>query len=96
MGGPGLFDCWIFIGILLMETAGVARDACGAGGPARHGGKCTRIAGNHGTFPGGGDGRCGEGGLVVPVPRQAIGEKCTRIAGNHGTFPGGEAVVLAG
>ena len=52
-GRPGLFDCWIFIGILLMETAGAARDACGAGGPARHGGKCTRIAGNRGTFPGG-------------------------------------------
>ena len=36
-----------------METAGAAREACGAGAPASHGGKCTGIAGNPGTFPGG-------------------------------------------
>ena len=99
-----------------VETEGAARVACGADAPARHGGKCTRIAGNRGTFPGGGDGRCREsslwsrcpsktwgkvhqnrgksrhfprgwrrkvrqGGLVVPVPRQAIGESAPESRG---------------
>ena len=46
-----------------VETAGAARGACGAGAQTSYGGKCTRIAGNRGTFPEGGDGRCGERGL---------------------------------
>ena len=43
-----------------VETAGAARDGCRAGAPASHGGKCTKIAGNRGTFPGGRGGRCRE------------------------------------
>ena len=57
-----------------VETAGAAREACGAGAPASHGGKCTKIAGNPGTFPGGGDGRCGERGLWSRCPSKPRGK----------------------
>ena len=46
-----------------VETEGAARGVCGAGSPACRGGKCTKIAENRGTFPGGGNGKCGERGL---------------------------------
>ena len=52
-----------------VETEGAARVACGAGGPARHGGKCTRIAGNRGTFPGRRKRQVQREGPVKPVPR---------------------------
>ena len=42
------------------EAAGAARCGCRAGAPASHGGKCTKIAGIPGTFPGGRGGRCHE------------------------------------
>ena len=57
-----------------VETAGAAREACGAGAPASCGGKCTRIAEIPGTFPGGGDGRCGERGLWSRCPSKPRGK----------------------
>ena len=52
-----------------VETEGAARVACGADAPARHGGKCTRIAGNRGTFPGRRKRQVQREGPVKPVPR---------------------------
>ena len=51
-----------------VETAGAARDGCRAGAPASHGGKCTKIAGNRGTFP------VPRDVAVEPMPQQATGK----------------------
>ena len=52
-----------------VETAGAAREACGADTQTRHGGKYTRIAGNRGTFPGRRKRQVQREGPVKPVPR---------------------------
>ena len=57
-----------------VETAGAAREACGAGAPASHGGKCIKIAEIPGTFPGDGNGRCGERGLWSRCPSKLRGK----------------------
>ena len=69
-----------------VETAGAARGACGAGAQTSYGGKCTRIAGNRGTFPGGGDGRCGERGLWCRCPDKLRG-KVHQNSGESRHFP---------
>ena len=69
-----------------VETAGAAREACGAGAPASCGGKCTKIAEIPGTFPGGGDGRCGERGLWSRCPSKPRG-KVHQNRGKSRHFP---------
>ena len=67
-----------------VETEGAARVACGADAPARHGGKCTRIAGNRGTFPGRRKRQVQREGPVKPVPSN---EKRLAALGSRGRGP---------
>ena len=68
--------------------ASAAREACGAGTPAGHGGKCTIFAEKPGTFPEGGNAKCSERGLWSRCPGRPRG-KVHQNRGNSRNFPGG-------
>ena len=72
-----------------VETMSAAREACGAGTHASHGGKCTVFAGIPGTFPGGRDCKCGERGLWCRCPCKPQG-KVNRFRRKTRHFPGRE------
>ena len=77
------------------ETAGATRGGCGVGVPVSHGGKCTKIAGNHGTFPEGWKRQVRREGSVEQVARQARGESAPESQENP-ALSGGKTTMACG